>query len=33
VAFAIGELLRANDRFLCLLGVLVDVHDSFASAS
>ena len=27
VAFAIGELLRAEDRFLGFLRVLVDVHD------
>ena len=34
--FAIGELLRAEHRFLCLLGVLIDIHDresSFSNAS
>ena len=24
--FAFGELLRGEDRLLCFLGVLVDVH-------
>ena len=27
MAFAIGELLRGEDRFLGLLGVLVQIHD------
>ena len=27
MSLAIGELLRAEDRFLCFLCVLVDVHD------
>ena len=27
MSFALGELLRGEDRFLCFLGVLVDVHD------
>ena len=29
MSLAVGELLRGEDRFLCLLGVLVDVHVSF----
>ena len=27
MSLAVGELLRAGDRFLCLLGVFLDVHD------
>ncbi len=26
MTFAVGELLRAEDRFLCLLRVFVDIH-------
>ena len=29
IPFAVRELLRGKDRFLCFLGVLVDVHFSF----
>jgi hypothetical protein len=28
VAFAIGQLLRGQDRFLGFLGVLIDIHCS-----
>ena len=33
MAFAIGELLRREDRFLCFFGVLVDVHRRSAPGS
>ena len=29
MSFAVGELLRAGDRFLGLVGVLLNVHDCF----
>jgi hypothetical protein len=31
--FAIGQLLRGKDGFLCFLGVLVDVHDQLPASS
>ena len=29
MALALGQLLRGKNRFLCFLGVLVDIHDVF----
>ncbi len=31
MALAVGELLRRQNGFLCFLGVLVDIHDSYFS--
>ena len=31
MSFAVGQLLRAGDRFLCFLGVFLNVHDVHGS--
>ena len=33
MSFAVGQLLCGDDRFLCLLGVLVDVHGRLSDLS
>jgi len=31
ISLAIGQLLRGEDRFLCFLGVLIDIHCYFSN--